>query len=400
VVGKAFHRVGPIATLDELCDEALRGGKLQLYTNLTDLNRCADDASLRQHHRQAAAKQYERLQAKANDEMRRESRTALDSKRIRSFGSRRCVWTQCDDCLRWRRLDLSPAAASQLPDRWLCSMNPRPPFNRCEVPEEALTEAEHDLDVREATEVPFTAEADRLLVAAVDRARVDGWSAIKRAQALQLASGLSPLSFDLFLKSRTADELQARAEELKMRRLNALMPANTNEGQSNVSELSSIKVLTTEEAPRDEVDHDDAVDGDASEQADDDDVPAVEILKHHVYSGAKPGSLYNVYVRIRSADGSLSGDNSVCMEPSEPLCNSTEGPDVLAEYCRTPRGQSMAKYVPAHILEAGTVLSNVERACRDGAMAAVREAAAVRAAVNSVARPKALVRWPARGGDE
>ena len=70
------------------------------------------------------------------------------------------------------------------------------------------------------------------------------------------------------------------------------------------------------------------------------DAPGVaEILAHHVYGGARPGSLYNVYVRVRYADGSTSGRRGFV--PSAPLA----GSEALAAYLTTERGRRIAKYV-------------------------------------------------------
>ena len=71
-----------------------------------------------------------------------------------------------------------------------------------------------------------------------------------------------------------------------------------------------------------------------------DDPGVAEILAHHVYGGARSGSLYNVYVRVRYADGSTSGRGGFV--PSAPLA----GSDALAAYLRTERGRRIAKYAP------------------------------------------------------
>ena len=81
---------------------------------------------------------------------------------------------------------------------------------------------------------PFTLESDRWLVnpkrAAVGE--VFGWEAVKREQLLfcNFGSGsFTPLAFDHYFKSRTAEELKARAQELKRRRSGALEVAGAGE---------------------------------------------------------------------------------------------------------------------------------------------------------------------------
>ena len=409
ITGRAFQRVQPAATLDNLCDEALRCGNLSLYTNLTDLNRCADDAMLRPYHRKCAARQYEHIQAKANEEMRRESRKALQPTRARrSLGGRnsRCVWVQCDSCLRWRRLDVPPAGASELPENWTCSMNGKPPFNRCDAPEEGMDESEVCPEWKyESADEPFSAESDRWLgTVAQGVGSAAGLDAVKREQMVRCniaAAPFSPLPFDYYFKSRTAHELQARADELTLRRSGAIVPTATQEHADTDTSRPDAAVAAEGEAAAEDT-HADASQSDAaiategeaaaesdveagSEASDEidgdeDEVAAAEILRHHVYSGRRDGSLYNVYVRIRYTDGSTTGDSSGAVEPSEPLCATTDGPNILAAYCSTKQGQMMSRFVPQYVLEAGQVLSNVERACRAGALEAGREAAAIRTA--------------------
>ena len=62
-----------------------------------------------------------------------------------------------------------------------------------------------------------------------------------------------------------------------------------------------------------------------------------KVLAHHVYGGAKPGSLFNIYVRLQYLDGSTSGKAYV---PASVL----EGTAVLKKYTQTKRGQAIIKY--------------------------------------------------------
>ena len=63
-----------------------------------------------------------------------------------------------------------------------------------------------------------------------------GWDAVKRQLRLtsSLASnGLSPLAFDFYFKSRTADELKERFAELKRRRSGTLTVVTCQEEQQH-----------------------------------------------------------------------------------------------------------------------------------------------------------------------
>lgn len=80
---------------------------------------------------------------------------------------------------------------------------------------------------------------------------------------------------------------------------------------------------------------------DAEDAEDEDEILEVtQILGHHVWRGAKAGSLFNVYVRVQYSDGSTTGRGTV---PSEPLA----GSKVLAAYLATAHGAKIAKYVPS-----------------------------------------------------
>ena len=69
------------------------------------------------------------------------------------------------------------------------------------------------------------------------------------------------------------------------------------------------------------------------------------IWKHHVYGGARPGSLYNVYVGIEWSDGSKTTGG---VEPSEPLADSESGRAALLAYVASgePQGQSHSQVPP------------------------------------------------------
>ena len=69
----------------------------------------------------------------------------------------------------------------------------------------------------------------------------------------------------------------------------------------------------------------------------------VKVLKHHVFGGAKPGSLHNVYVAVQFSDGSKTQGG---FEPSEPLAESSSGRAALLAYVQTKNGSKIAKYLP------------------------------------------------------
>ena len=276
-----------------------------------------------------------------------------------------------------------------MPENWTCSMNDKPPFNRCDAPEEVMDESEVCPEWKhESADEPFIAESDRWLVTAAQGVgSAAGWDAVKREQMLRCniaAVPFSPLPFDYYFKSRATHELQARADELTVRRSGAIVPSATQEHTDTDTSRSDAAITVEGEAAAEEgrASYDVEAGSEASGEVDgdEDDVAPAEILRHHVYSGRRDGSLYNVYVRIRYTDGSTTGDSSGSVEPSEPLCATTDGPNILAAYCGTKQGQMMSRYVPQYVFEAGQVLSNVQRACRAGALGAWREAAAIRTA--------------------
>lgn len=65
-----------------------------------------------------------------------------------------------------------------------------------------------------------------------------------------------------------------------------------------------------------------------------------QILKHHVYTGATPGSLQNVYAKLAFTDGRSTGRMYL---PMELLARS----EVLAAYLETPVGARLWKYIAA-----------------------------------------------------
>jgi hypothetical protein len=68
-----------------------------------------------------------------------------------------------------------------------------------------------------------------------------------------------------------------------------------------------------------------------------------QIWKHHVYGGARAGSLHNVYVGIEWSDGTRTVGG---VEPSEPLAGSESGRAALLAYVQTKKGSVIAKYLP------------------------------------------------------
>lgn len=50
-------------------------------------------------------------------------------------------WAQCDSCSKWRKLP-SDYPLDQLPNDWVCSMNPNKKFSSCDIPEEAYNDIE------------------------------------------------------------------------------------------------------------------------------------------------------------------------------------------------------------------------------------------------------------------
>jgi len=91
-------------------------------------------------------------------------------------------------------------------------------------------------------------------------------------------------------------------------------------------------------------------DGAASESdGDDDDCEAPQeiasISKHHVHSGSRAGTLYNIYIAVKFVDGSTS---RVGYLPSAPLWGHEAGRDILRAYVQSKNGQKIAKYLPAN----------------------------------------------------
>jgi len=74
------------------------------------------------------------------------------------------------------------------------------------------------------------------------------------------------------------------------------------------------------------------------------DVRVQKVLRHHVFGGARLGSLHNVYVKLLFEDGSCTVGG---VEPSEPLAQSESGRAALCAYVKTKNGMKIAKYVPS-----------------------------------------------------
>ena len=223
----SWQRVQPSHTLDELCDEALARGKLKPVTNLTDLNRLVDDETLLPIHRKKAEEQYTRIQKASNDELRKASYIACNEKGRKRYKlglTTRQVWAQCDNCLSWRRLSMPPAAAEHLPERWTCSMNPDPPFNRCDVVQEEMTESEECRSGWREESEPYTAESDRWLLTAADYVgNLPCCCEVVKEGHVRICNGsaFSPLACDYFLKSRLPEELVRRIGRLRAVRAGA-----------------------------------------------------------------------------------------------------------------------------------------------------------------------------------
>ena len=108
-------------------------------------------------------------------------------------------------------------------------------------------------------------------------------------------------------------------------------------------------------------------------------------------------SLTNVYVRIRYADGTFTNDDKSSFEPSWPLAATPDGLRFSSSTAAPKAGQGMAKYLPANVIEATTVVDAVEAARRKGVMSAVKEAAMIRAI--SAERVEAKRKREAEDGD-
>ena len=72
------------------------------------------------------------------------------------------------------------------------------------------------------------------------------------------------------------------------------------------------------------------------------------VTKHHVYHGARAGSLENVWFGIKYTDGSTTGKGGAVEAPT-PLLETAEGRAALLRYVKTKKGQSAAKYVPSEL---------------------------------------------------
>ena len=249
----AFWRIHPPeATLDQLVNEAISRGFVTLYPNLTDLNRVVDDESLDNAVRDAAEKQFRNMQAASNDSIRREVRDAWQRQMTRQHRMERalvrqrsgskptarsqvlpkrmrmsCMWVQCDDCLKWRRLSASPAGCARLPDQWRCSVDGIAPFNRCDVAEEEVVCGE---DVgfdwkHEEDNAVFTTSNDRWLLD-ITKPFLDAFGdpddnslgiELKFRQRLLLSNARHPnlLALDYFFRSQSEVALERRVHELR-----------------------------------------------------------------------------------------------------------------------------------------------------------------------------------------
>ena len=268
----SWRRVAPARTLDQLCDDALANGKLHPMTNLTDLNRLVDDEMLLPTYRDSAAKQYIRIQKAANEELRLASYDARHKKKRVHMPTTSCIWAQCDNCLSWRRLDLPPAAADQLPERWTCSMNPNPPFNRCEVAEEEMMEREECRSGWVEVSEPYSGENDRWLFGkAAQMENLQGGRALKERLVHDChGSEFSPLACDYYMKSRPHEELESRVEYLReLRAGSSSMTLTESQGTDATAEPIAEPLLLEDPQP--------AIPEEGRQQADERMQPANEV---------------------------------------------------------------------------------------------------------------------------
>ena len=93
----------------------------------------------------------------------------------------------------------------------------------------------------------------------------------------------------------------------------------------------------------DEADGADTADGAAAEADMAIGLEVRKVEKHFVYSGARPGSLQSVYVRLLFEDGSHTEGG---YESAEPLALSECGRAALLAYVKTKSGSKIAKYMP------------------------------------------------------
>lgn len=68
----------------------------------------------------------------------------------------------------------------------------------------------------------------------------------------------------------------------------------------------------------------------------------MKVLQHHVYPGARAGSLYNVYVKVGYADGRTSGRE---MLPATLLTTCVAKAALLTYVTQTSRGAKIEKYM-------------------------------------------------------
>ena len=194
-------------------------------------------------------------------------------------------WVACDRCSKWRRLIAEPD--SELKGQaWFCELNPDRRRNACDVGEEEWDETatweEESLSSSKRTR-------KRCRGKACDDANTSFIATVQAAFDQGRRTGL-PLAWGIPLPCREA-----------------LLPAREVDKQVHVSsQFEGVLVKA--------------------------------ILKHHVYSGARPGSLHNVYVKLSLSDGQI----LPFFVPSEPLL----GTEVLADYLDCVKGQPLIKYVP------------------------------------------------------
>eukprot|EP00967_Tisochrysis_lutea_P104094 scaffold157719_cov30-Tisochrysis_lutea.AAC.1 len=183
--------------LAELCNIAVKKGKMKICSNVTDLQRVVEDDSLSTYARACAEKQ---LRA-----MLRASLARADAGPRRDRNARiTCLWVQCDECFFWRRLPAA-TACPEVDELFRCCDLP-PPRNKCFISDQLeANEVETSRD-----ELTFCEHSDSVL-----RAIALKVPAISAKGLLREICASDELAFDYWLKSRRSDHLMDRVKALQ-----------------------------------------------------------------------------------------------------------------------------------------------------------------------------------------
>ena len=306
-------------------------------------------------------------------------------------------WVECDNCHKWRCLPSESVHDVQMAEKWLCEQSPDPVRNSCASEEEAW-------DGTKATTAPSLPVHTNPIHSEPCRCTSMSSTHTVPAMPTPLAtltsppiapspSTTNPFSDGQCLANLLDFSLPLSQGSMPRHHTTSLSDASSPDRRPTLPHASRKRSALRQALPSErrilsvkcEMLRANLIEVEAFEsetKAEFEGAPLVlvaQVLKHVVYAGAAPGSLYNVYVKLLFSDGRSTGKHYV---PSEPLARS----EVLARYFDTTEGAKLRQYTA----EADQQLFTARRAELDSIKAS--EAAAGGSAADATRVPRESTR--------